>query len=191
MIENPIMTAEQFVDARFELPESGQWAELEAGKVALLQPPDLDHGNTILNLSKELAAFIQKSELGYACFDLGMFMESAPDTIRFPAVCYFLSGARFEETDKHYTSKVPELIIELASTSDRRSNLSIRIEDYLAWGVRAVWAIDPDQQEVAIISRDTPTITLSRDETLKQRNILPEFSCPVKNLFVEPKWWAG
>lgn len=191
MLDGPLITAEQFVEARFDLPESGQWAELESGKVTLLQPPDLDHGNTVLNLSKVLAEFIQKSELGYACFDLGMLMESKPDTIRFPAACYYLTGPRFEETDKPYTPNIPDLIIELASTSDRRGHLSKRVEDYLAWGVSGVWAIDPQRQEVAVISRDDQSITLGISEVLEHQRLLPKFRCPIEKLFEEPGWWAG
>lgn len=191
MTDDPLMTAKQFLDARYDLPESGQWAELESGKVTILQPPDLDHGNTVLNLSKAFAEFIQKSELGYACFDLGMLMESTPDTIRFPAACYYLTGPRFAETDKPFTPKVPELVIELASTADRRGIISKRVEDYLAWGVAAVWAIDPQRLEVAVISRDTQAVTLGKSEILEHQSLLPEFSCPVEKLFEEPSWWAG
>ncbi len=191
MLDGPLLTAEQFVESRFELPESGQWAELEAGKVTIFQPPDLDHGNTILNLSKLFADFIQRTELGYACFDLGMLMNSAPDTVRFPAACYFLSGPRFEETDKPYTARIPDLVIELASTADRRTRISNRTEDFLAWGVSGVWAIDPKAEEVAVISRDAPAITLGNDAILEHQSLLPGFKCSVNNLFVEPGWWAG
>ncbi len=191
MLDGPLMTAEQFIESRFDLPEAGQWAELEAGKVTLLQPPDLDHGNTILNLSKIFADFIQKTELGYACFDLGVLLETKPDTIRFPAACYFLTGNRFEETDKLYTTRTPELIIELASTADRRAIISQRIEDFLAWGVDTVWAIDPQIQEVAVISRNAPTFTFKQNDILEQQSLLPNFQCSIEKLFAEPSWWAG
>lgn len=191
MLDDPLITAEQFIESRFDLPEAGQWAELEAGKVTILQPPDLDHGNTILNLSKVLADFIQNTELGYACFDLGMMMETSPDTVRFPAACYFLTGNRFEETDKSYTTKIPELIIELASTADRRAIISKRMEDFLGWGVGSVWAIDPQLQEIAVVSRNAPAITLGQNDILEQQSLLPSFQCPVEKLFAEPSWWAG
>ena len=51
------LTAEQFIDQRFDMPDSGQWAELIEGVPVFLEPPDLDHGNTILNLSKAVAAY--------------------------------------------------------------------------------------------------------------------------------------
>lgn len=191
MLDGPLLTAEQFIENRFDLPEAGQWAELESGRVTILQPPDLDHGNTILNLSKIFAGFIQKTGLGYACFDLGMLMETAPDTVRFPAACYFLTGNRFEETDKAYTAKVPELVIELASTADRRAIITNRVEDYLAWGVSSVWAIDPQLREVAVVTRNAPAVTFSQDDALEQQSLLPELKCPIEKLFAEPGWWAG
>jgi hypothetical protein len=65
MIQQPL-TVDQFLDARYDLPDSGQWAELDAGRVTLFQPPDLDHGNTILNLSKAIAAWAAAAEGAYA-----------------------------------------------------------------------------------------------------------------------------
>jgi len=191
MLNDPLITAEQFIESRFDLPEAGQWAELEAGKVTILQPPDLDHGNAILNLSKAFADFIQKTELGYACFDLGMMIETAPDTVRFPAACYFLTGNRFEETDKPYTTKIPELVIELASTADRRTIIPKRMEDFLAWGASSVWAIDPQLQEIAVVSRNAPAVTFGQKDILEQQSLLPSFKCSVEKLFAEPSWWVG
>ena len=81
-----VMTAEEFIEQRFEFPEAGQWSELEAGQVVHLQPPDVDHGTVVLNLSKALAEFAQSTARGYACFDLGLQLRTNPDTVRFPAI---------------------------------------------------------------------------------------------------------
>lgn len=106
------LTAEQFIEQRFDMPDSGQWAELVEGVPVFLEPPDLDHGNAILNLSKAVAAYVQQGVPGYACFDLGLLMGRAPDTIRFPAMCWFATGERFEESDKDITETVPTLVVD-------------------------------------------------------------------------------
>ncbi|MCA8982606.1 MAG: Uma2 family endonuclease [Planctomycetaceae bacterium] len=191
MLDGPLLSAEQFLEARFDMPESGQWAELEAGKVQLLQPPDLDHGTTLLNLSKALASYIEQNGPGYACFDLGMLMETDPDTMRFPAACYFLTGTRFAETDKPYTTQVPELVIELISTADRRVQSARRVQDYLAWGVLAVWLIDPRPQEVVTVNQSGTQRTLAVHDLLSQPELLPGFECAVHALFAEPDWWTA
>lgn len=191
MLDGPLMTAEEFLDSRFELPESGQWAELEAGRVLLFQPPDLDYGNTVLNLSKILAEYIQLSRSGYACFDLGLKLKTDPDTVFFPAACYFLTGERFAETDKSYTTRVPELAIELVSTSDRRLASEKRTREYLSWGIQTVWLIDPADSSVRSINQSGLDKTFHSSDTLTQQEILPEFHCAVSQLFIEPDWWSA
>ncbi|MGE4001440.1 MAG: Uma2 family endonuclease, partial [Planctomycetaceae bacterium] len=128
------MTAGEFLECRYELPEAGQWSELEAGELVHLQPPDLDHGTVILNLSKAFAEHAQGTRQGYACFDLGLQLTSAPDTVRFPAACYFDAGPRFAESDRQITSTVPALVVELASTADRLRLQPERSHAFLDWG---------------------------------------------------------
>ncbi len=190
MIDRPLLTAEEFLDTRFDLPESGQWAELESGKVMLFQPPDLDYGNTVLNLSKLLAHYIQTSLHGYACFDLGLLMQTAPDTIRYPAACYFLTGTRFAETDQAYTFRIPELVMEVVSTADRQQVSPQRTKDYLSWGVHTVWLISPATQQVTAVDHSGTTVYEEAD-LLHIPALLPGFDCKVRHLFTEPEWWSA
>lgn len=191
MLDGPLLTAEEFLDSRFDLPESGQWAELHAGKVHLFQPPDLDYGTTVLNLSKVMAQYIQTSGPGYACFDLGILMQTGPDTIRYPAACYFLTGERFGETDKEYTDRVPELVIELTSTADRRQASGERIDAYHHYGVQSVWLIDPKEESVQACPQTGERQTFEFGQELTQPDLLPDFACKVETLFVEPEWWSS
>ncbi|MBL8852297.1 MAG: Uma2 family endonuclease, partial [Planctomycetaceae bacterium] len=101
------LSVDQFLMERDELPHEGRWAELVEGIPICFDPPDLLHGNVILNVSKILADFIQRTSLGYACFDLGLLLARSPDTLRYPAVSYFLDGPRFAESDKLYTDVIP------------------------------------------------------------------------------------
>ncbi|TWT63043.1 Uma2 family endonuclease [Rubinisphaera italica] len=189
MLSGPLLTAEEFLDRRFSLPESGQWAELHAGEVHLFQPPDLDFGNAVLNLSKLFADYVQKYQHGYPCFDLGLLMETAPDTIFFPAASYFLDGKRFTETDKAITETIPSLVIELASTGDRKQVMLRRIENYLAWGVQEVWVLEPKAQQVTAVNPQTGEVTFQEGDRLISNQLLPNFQCDVEKLFVEPSWW--
>jgi Uma2 family endonuclease len=183
------LTAEQFLDQRFDLPEAGQWAELVAGVPTCFQPPDLDHGNAILNLSKALAQFLQQVDRGYACFDLGLLLARNPDTIRFPAVSYFAGGPRFAEADKPFTAAVPELVVDMASTGDRRAQMPDRVVQYLARGVQGVWVIDSRARSVEVTLADAEPVRLTGPEPLHGGPLLAGFSVQVAALFAEPDWW--
>lgn len=185
------LTADQFLDCRFELPDAGQWSELVAGDPVQLEPPDLEHGNTVLNLSKSIAEFVQKTNRGYACFDLGLRITRDPDTVHFPAVSYFLGGERFSEADKLYTDTVPDLVIELSSTPDRRTRMSARIGRWLEWGVRQVWVINPAERTVEIHALGVEPRHCDEASTATAEPVLPEFSVRVSELFTVPDWWMG
>jgi Uma2 family endonuclease len=183
------LTAEQFLDERFDLPDAGQWTELVEGIPISLQAPDLEHGNSVLNLSKALAAYIQQAERGYACFDLGLRVARRPDTIRFPAVSYFLEGPRFAESDKPFTDVVPSLVVDMASTSDRRQQMPQRVAQYHAWGVGLVWVVDSGERSVQVVPAGQDATRLSAAETLDGGSILVGFEIHVEALFAEPAWW--
>ncbi|QDU35923.1 hypothetical protein Mal4_02050 [Maioricimonas rarisocia] len=184
------MTAEQFIEQRFDMPESGQWAELVEGVPVFFEPPDLDHGNAILNLSKAVAAYVQPSVPGYACFDLGLLMERAPDTIRFPAMCWFTTGQRFEESDKDLTETVPTLVVDMASTPDRRRHTSQRTRHFLQWGVETVWVIDSAEETVTVFESDDAPREYGSEDRLPGGPVLQGFDLTVSDLFVQPAWWA-
>jgi Uma2 family endonuclease len=187
----PLMTAEQFVDQRFDLPESGQWSELERGILKNFQPPDADHGNVIRNLSRMLAIYVQNGGPGYACFDLGIALARHPDTVRFPAACHFLDGPRFAEADQPFTRNPPALVMELASTNDRRRAMTERVLGYHEFGTGVVWVIDPKEKAVHVCPKGRQPDLLSASMTLLGEPVLPGFRMAVKELFDEPDWWKA
>ena len=190
------LTLEAFLDSRYDLPDAGQWAELEAGEVVLFQPLDLDHGNAILNFSKAVAAWTTTPEAEaagamYACFDLGLVLSQSPDTVRFPAVSFFGGGRRFEESDKLATDTVPSVVTELASSADRRERMDSRVTGWLNWGVTGVWVIDPRARTVSQYAPDAPRIDLREGDLVRGQDWLPGFEFLVGDLLVEPEWWTG
>ncbi|MEZ5940140.1 MAG: Uma2 family endonuclease [Planctomycetaceae bacterium] len=184
------LTAEQFLQKRADLPDAGQWSELIRGVAVSLQPPDLEHGTAVLNLSKLFSEYLHAghSDEGYPCFDLGLIVERRPDTMIFPAVSYFVGGLRFAELDNEATETTPKLVVELLSSQDRRLGIQDKTSAYLEMGVERVWHIDPIQQVVIVNQYLEPPRRYTEFETLTDPAILPEFAVPVYQLFVEPKW---
>lgn len=185
------MTVEQFLEQRGEMPEGGQWAELIAGVPVFLEPPDVDHGTVVLNLSKALAGYFHSQPSGYAAFDLGLHLARQPDTVLFPAISLFQGGPRFAETDYEVTTSVPEVVVDIHSTSDRREKARERMAQFLAYGVQSVWGIDPRQRWVRIETRTVDGITireLSATEFIDEIPGCPGFRIAAEALFVVPEW---
>ena len=181
------MTVDQFLDQRGEMPEGGQWAELHSGVPVFLEPPDVDHGTVVLNLSKALATYFHQVESGYACFDLGLHVDRQPDTVYFPAVSLFLSGPRFAEADNAVTSTIPALAIEILSTPDRQQGLEMRLALFLHWGVPTIWTIDQKAKTIQLWDRQGQRLLLAH-EWIEHIPALPGFRMPVIELFTVPEW---
>ncbi len=199
MIDTALLTAESFLDGRNELPDGGQWCEVVRGRAELLSPPEEEHRLVVLNLSKALGDYLVEHREGYPCFDLGLLVSRQPDTVRFPAVSYFLGSELFAETDRVITETRPALIIEVMSSNDRRLTLSDRIHDYSTWGVEVLWFVDPHEKAVHIIRPGHFNKSLRDHESLcgslnwrhkaTAKPILPEFRMAVSQLFAEPDYW--
>lgn len=189
MSDSQTYTAEQFLDARLELPDAGRWTELDQGKIITLEPPEIEHGTIVLNFSKKLSVYLHKADLGYACFDLGLLVNRNPDTVCFPAVSLFKTGERFEETDKAISERKPAVIVEVASTNDRRRLMNAHVTAYVNWGVELIWVIDPQAQEVLEYLPDQGSQVIDINGKINGGDVLPDFSMKVKDLFAEPVWW--
>lgn len=183
------MTAEEFLEHRPSLPDGGQWAELIRGVPVTLAPPDLEHGNIVLNFSKAFSQYVHSTLHGYACFDLGLRVERNPDTVYFPAVSYFTTGPRFAEVDNQITDTIPTLVIELATTNDRRRQISDRIHAYQRHGIGTIWLVDPHARTVHLCQAGrVGNRRFDEDDQLTGGDILPGFQFQVGDLFKPPAW---
>ncbi len=196
MTEQQRLSAEEFAEQKFDLGDGGRWVELVAGEVVSLDPPEAAHGTTVLNLSKALARYLVSSPNGYACFELGLLVARNPDTVRCPAMSYFVGADRFAQSDKTVTETKPALVVEIASSNARRRELSRRVEEYQGCGIELVWVIDPIEEQVHILHADRQHIQLDADQTLSgilhaSGEVLDGFEIRIRDLFAEPDWWMG
>ena len=181
------LTVEQFEEKLFE---GERWVELVDGRFVRLEPPDDAHGDVVRNLARALAALLKKSRDTYAGFELPLLISRNPPTVRCPAIsCFrFEPGNRFAETDKVLSETLPMLVIEVASTNDRRSAMADRIRAYQEWGVTYVWVIDPVTRHVHLFQGRDPGRMLKEPQVLVGHPALPGFAMPVSDLFRQPEW---
>jgi Uma2 family endonuclease len=55
---------------------------------------------------------------------------------------------------------------------------------WLEAGVRSVWVVYPDARSVVVHEPSGHAKTLREDDTLSGEDILPDFSCEVREIFV-------
>jgi Uma2 family endonuclease len=184
-----IHTAAEYGDRKLDLPEGGRWTELVAGEIVTLQPPDDLHGNVVRNVMLAFSKFAHQSQRGYACFEIGIVTHRQPDTVRCPPACYFLEGAPFAEIDNLIAQTKPAVVVEIASTNDRRSQMEQCVTEYLDLGIPLVWVIDPDQKQVHVFQPNRTAKRYSEHQILYGSSVLDDFQFPVGDLFALPPWW--
>lgn len=175
-----------------ELLEDGErWLELSEGRLIRHDPPDVAHGNIVLNLSRALASHFRQRPEMVACFELGLVMGRQPDSVLFPAISCFPLPGGFAESDKLITESTPRLIIDVASTNDRRANLADRVKLFLQWGVTSLWVFDPIDRQAHRFVRGESARKFHEEELLRDSHVLPGFELRVSDAFSDPAWWSA
>jgi len=188
------ITAADFATGKHELPEAGRWSELHDGQPVLLSAPDDLHGTIVLNLSRALAQWFQTQPIasrGYACPAVGIHVRSQPDTVYVPALSVFREGTPFSQFDLAVATEVPKLVIDIASSNDRRRDMRLRSTAYLKQGVDSIWIPDPFKKEIQVIRRSSHTLALGKWQVLEGGLLLPGFRIEVEKVFAQPDWWNG
>lgn len=188
------ITAAEFAATRQDLPEAGRWHELHDGMPVLLSAPDDVHGTIVMNLSKALALWLQTQPVGsrsYACPGIAVQVKANPDTVYVPAISIFQGGIPFSQFDSALATEVPRVVIDVASSNDRRTDMRLRTTAYMKHGVEMVWIPDPFKKEVQVIRRNAHTLALGKWQALEGSTVLPGFRIAVEEVFAQPKWWNG
>lgn len=180
---SPLLTAEEFLAD----DSLGEWCELVRGKVVQMSPPGARHGAICLRIGFELMRFLETHPLGRALGnDSGVITERAPDTVRGADVAYY----SFERLPRGglpvgYPTSSPDLVFEVLSPANRTREMTVKVGEYLAAGVRAVVLVNPERSTVTIYRPDDerPVTMLRGEETFSVPEILPGWEIPVSRFF--------
>lgn len=133
-----------------------------------------DHSKLQMTLSAYLHS--RREEFGIHVFP-EQRVQVKPGRFRVPDICV-VTG---EEPPEQVFTTPPFLCIEILSKDDRMSEMQERINDYLSFGVRYVWVIDPrtklayvhtteaSQEQKHALRTSSPTIVVSLDELFPKR----------------------
>lgn len=77
----------------------------------------------------------------------------------------------------------PDLAVEVVSPHDTVYKLDQKIREYLHGGVRVIWVVDPSVRQVMIYRHDGSIQRLVENDTLSGDDVLPGFTCLVKEFF--------
>lgn len=167
----------------FHSPDLGP-CELVDGRIVPLPPTRPQHGEIELNLGIELKAWVRSSGRGRAFGgEVGLYIRRNPDTVR-AADLMFISHERYARWGSAtYLDVAPELVVEVMSPTDRRSDVLDKVRDYLSAGVDRVWVVDPKLQCVLAYRTLTDVQRFEMGDVLADEELLPGFRVAVADLF--------
>lgn len=172
-------------DDLLRLYGEGVRGELIRGELSETMPTGQEHGEVVMNLGMLLGNFIKPQGFGRLMgSDTGVLLERDPDTVREPDVA-FISAERLPKgvRVRGYSEVVPDLVAEVVSPGDGRGEVYDKARMWISHGVRLVWVADPETRTVEVHEPNAPLFTLAESDTLRGGDVLPGFSCPVRDVF--------
>ncbi len=161
--------------------------ELIEGRIVFMSPAGDEHGGYESNFDEYLKAYVRRTKLGkIRVGEIGIYTRRNPDTIRAADVA-FISNERYAQRKKRggFLDVAPELVVEVMSPDDRWSEITQKLREYFAIGVKLVWVADPSTRTVYVYRSLTDVREFSQADTLTGDDVLPGFSVPVADLFEE------
>jgi len=97
----------------------------------------------------------------------------------------YISKARLPKRPSREAPVAPDLAVEVKSPTDRKRDMRLKAEKYLASGTKMVWLVFPEDQEVEVYEPDKDVVNIGIDGILDGGAVLPGFQLPVGKIFPE------
>ncbi len=137
-------------------------------------------------------------ELPHACVQgvMIVLLKALQSTLRisvFPELCVQVTPTRFRipdvavwRSESDIGMRIPKvppfLAIEILSSEDRFTRMEVKIREYLAFGVKWAWLVDPDERTAFVFSAANPA-GLQVEDLLRTED--PTIEIPLAEVFAE------
>ncbi|MDW8326670.1 MAG: Uma2 family endonuclease [Anaerolineales bacterium] len=159
--------------------------ELVEGRIVPIKPTGFEHGHYEGNFFEHLKTFVKQRRPGRVVVgEVGIYTRRNPDTVR-GVDAAFISYERLAQRQKKrgFLDVAPELIVEILSPDDPWSEVTQKLREYFAIGVKLVWIADPVSRTVYVYRALTDVREFGEADHLTDDDVLPGFSVPVAQLF--------
>ena len=171
-------------DDLLRLDSQGVRGELVRGVLHETMPAGMKHGEVVAALLAMLWMHIRPGRIGRVFgSDTGVILETNPDTVREPDIA-FVSAERLplDVEISGYCPVAPDLVVEIKSPSDSEQAVDDKAAMWLSHGVRIALVINPDTGTIRVRRPDLPAVILTLDDTLDVGDVLPGFTCAVREI---------
>lgn len=169
--------------ARLSIPD--KQVELVRGVLVVHEPPGTYHGLVAGAVFHHINGFVGAHNLGVVLpQDTGFTIARDPDTVRAPDVAFVAAEQTRAIAREGFAELAPDLVVEIVSPGDRPGEVLANVGEWLDAGTRLVWVLYPlpDGPEVRVYRGDGGVSMLGPDDLLDGEDVLPGFSCRVREL---------
>ena len=146
--------------------------ELREGRLIIMSPSDGVSGAVGMRFGRLLANWVYDHNLGEVLDSSTGFRLPNGDLLS-PDVS-FVSRVRLRRITRAYLVVVPELVVEIKSSSDRIRELEGKISLFLRQGVQVGILIDPDKKTVSVYRSAGITTDADGEEAILQKTTLQD-----------------
>jgi Uma2 family endonuclease len=144
-------------------------------------------------LGSDLTQHARTGQLGRVCVEMMFCLDAATALARRPDVA-FVSYQRWPKERRlprtNVARVVPDLAVEVVSPTNLAKDILAKVEEYFRAGVRLVWVVYPDLNQIYVYESPTNVRVLHQTDELDGGTVLPGFRLKVAALF-EDEWEAG
>src|SRR5580698_2040836 len=162
------------------LPEVEGVEEAVNGEVVKMPPNQWHHTRVVEALARQFIVRLNPEATHVVTSVFGLVVRRDPLALRVPDLAVFHADQIVEHDG--YIHSAPELVVEVLSPANTRSERAEKLKDYESLGVPEVWVVSPEAQtvEVLLLNQDRLLVTSSllRDGQLKPTRF-PEASVDI------------
>ncbi len=170
-------------DELFAMGDIGP-TELVKGEIITKMPTGHEHGFIESLIAFFLILFVREHDLGRVVTgEVGIYVERDPDTVRAADVAFISHDQYARVQSASYLDVAPELVVEIMSPSNTWSEVHEKPSEHFAIGVKIVWVVDPQLQQIHVFRALADVSLLTKEDTLTGEDVLPGFALALSELF--------
>jgi Uma2 family endonuclease len=165
------------------LDQENRPCELVEGSL-VEKPIGYEEAELAMLIGTFLTNFVRRRRLGIVTGADGM-VKLFTGLVRIPDVA-FASWDRFPNRKRPKVpipELAPDLVVEVLSKSNTKAEMTRKLGEYFAAGVRLVWMVDPRKRTVRVYTAVDQSVLIKEGQSLDGGAVLPGFVLPLNELF--------
>ena len=155
--------------------------ELVDGEVKLMTPAGAEQGAISMDLATRLNNYVRRHKLG-RIFDAQTGFRPF-ENLRAPDISFVIKEKLPEKLPKGFLRVAPDLAVEVLGPEERVSDYEDKVAEYLSWGVRLIWLVDPNTETVTVVRANGKREVLKGSDVLTGEEVIPGFKIKVRKIF--------